>query len=68
MFAFEIVPEEPYVGSYNDVAYGRAQEEAEQNARTVSPIDATQTPVCEEKEIQNALFVPRGHNMKFKWQ
>ena len=32
-YLVEIVPEEPYVGSYNDVAYGRAQEEAEQNAR-----------------------------------
>lgn len=31
-YLVEIVPEEPYVGSYNDVAYGRAQEEAEQNA------------------------------------
>lgn len=29
----EIIPEEPYEGSYNDVAYGRAQEEAENNAR-----------------------------------
>ena len=32
-YLVEIVPKEPYVGSYNDVAYGRAQEEAEQNAR-----------------------------------
>ena len=32
-YLVEIVPEEPYEGSYNDVAYGRAQEEAEQNAR-----------------------------------
>ena len=32
-YLVEIVPEEPYMGSYNDVAYGRAQEEAEQNAR-----------------------------------
>ena len=32
-YLVEIVPEEPYVGSYNDVAYGRAQEEAERNAR-----------------------------------
>ena len=29
----EIVPEEPYEGSYSDVAYGRAQTEAETNAR-----------------------------------
>lgn len=32
-YLVEIVPEQPYEGSYNDVAYGRAQEEAEQNAR-----------------------------------
>lgn len=32
-YLVEILPEEPYEGSYNDVAYGRAQEEAEQNAR-----------------------------------
>ena len=32
-YLVEIVPEEPYEGSYNDVAYGRAQEEAETNAR-----------------------------------
>ena len=32
-YLVEIVPEEPYEGSYNDVAYGRAQEEAENNAR-----------------------------------
>ena len=29
----EIIPLVPYTGSYNDVAYGRAQEEAETNAR-----------------------------------
>lgn len=32
-YLVEIVPEEPYEGSYSDVAYGRAQEEAETNAR-----------------------------------
>lgn len=32
-YLVEIVPEEPYEGSYNDVAYGRAQTEAETNAR-----------------------------------
>ena len=32
-YLVEILPEEPYEGSYNDVAYGRAQEEAETNAR-----------------------------------
>lgn len=32
-YLVEIVPEEPYEGSYNDVAYGRAQREAETNAR-----------------------------------
>lgn len=32
-YVAEIIPEEPYEGSYSDVAYGRAQEEAEQNAR-----------------------------------
>ena len=32
-YVVEIVPEIPYSGSYNDVAYGRAQEEAETNAR-----------------------------------
>lgn len=32
-YLVEIVPEVPYDGSYNDVAYGRAQEEAETNAR-----------------------------------
>lgn len=32
-YVVEIIPEEPYEGSYNDVAYGRAQEEAESNAR-----------------------------------
>ena len=32
-YLVEILPEEPYEGSYNDVAYGRAQEEAENNAR-----------------------------------
>lgn len=32
-YVVEIVPEVPYSDNYNDVAYGRAQEEAEQNAR-----------------------------------
>ena len=32
-YLVEIVPEEPYEGSYSDVAYGRAQTEAETNAR-----------------------------------
>lgn len=32
-YVVEIIPEDPYDGSYNDVAYGRAQEEAEANAR-----------------------------------
>lgn len=32
-YVVEIIPEEPYEGSYNDVAYGRAQEEAGNNAR-----------------------------------
>lgn len=32
-YVVEIVPEVPYSSNYNDVAYGRAQEEAEQNAR-----------------------------------
>lgn len=29
----EILPLEPYTGSYNDVAYGRAKDEADANAR-----------------------------------
>lgn len=32
-YLVEILPEVPYEGSYSDVAYGRAQEEAETNAR-----------------------------------
>ena len=32
-YLVEIIPEEPYEGSYSDVAYGRAQTEAETNAR-----------------------------------
>ncbi len=32
-YLVEIVPQQPYEGSYNDVAYGRAQEEAQNNAR-----------------------------------
>lgn len=32
-YVVEIVPEVPYSSNYSDVAYGRAQEEAEQNAR-----------------------------------
>lgn len=53
-YLVEIVPEEPYEGSYNDVAYGRAQEEAEQNAR---PAVSQQTYDLIDLEKYDRVFV-----------